>query len=203
MALRLAFAVATAVAPRILIVDEALAVGDEAFQRKCFARIEKMREARRARCCSSRIRRRRSSSCAIVALLLDGGEMLLLDEPRRVVPEYQRILLTGRRRAAAARAAAPDRHTPNDAAPRRMRQPPTPRRRRSPARGICRRRRRHFDPDLRSTSMVEYPVAAARASRPRISHGRGRTVNVLVRGDATRSLTTSSSCGRRAVYASA
>ncbi|HVO87376.1 MAG TPA: ABC transporter ATP-binding protein, partial [Casimicrobiaceae bacterium] len=40
MALRLAFAVATAVAPRILIVDEALAVGDEAFQRKCFARIE-------------------------------------------------------------------------------------------------------------------------------------------------------------------
>src|SRR5262249_12353003 len=44
MALRLAFAVATAVAPQVLIVDEALAVGDEAFQRKCFARIEAIRD---------------------------------------------------------------------------------------------------------------------------------------------------------------
>lgn len=39
MALRLAFAVATAVRPDVLIVDEALAVGDAAFQRKCLRRI--------------------------------------------------------------------------------------------------------------------------------------------------------------------
>lgn len=36
---RLAFAVATAVDPEILITDEVLAVGDEAFQRKCLERI--------------------------------------------------------------------------------------------------------------------------------------------------------------------
>ena len=36
---RLAFAVATAVDPDILITDEVLAVGDEAFQRKCMERI--------------------------------------------------------------------------------------------------------------------------------------------------------------------
>ena len=36
---RLAFAVAINVDPDILVVDEALAVGDEAFQRKCFSRI--------------------------------------------------------------------------------------------------------------------------------------------------------------------
>lgn len=36
---RLAFAVATAVDPEILITDEVLAVGDEAFQRKCMDRI--------------------------------------------------------------------------------------------------------------------------------------------------------------------
>ena len=44
MYVRLAFAVAINVTPDILIVDEALSVGDEAFQRKCFARIEQIRE---------------------------------------------------------------------------------------------------------------------------------------------------------------
>lgn len=39
MQMRLAFAVATASRPDILIVDEALSVGDSRFQAKCFARI--------------------------------------------------------------------------------------------------------------------------------------------------------------------
>jgi len=41
----LAFAVAVAVSPDILIVDEALAVGDAAFQRKCFQKIERLRNS--------------------------------------------------------------------------------------------------------------------------------------------------------------
>ena len=41
---RLAFAVATAVDPDILITDEVLAVGDEAFQRKCMERIFRFRQ---------------------------------------------------------------------------------------------------------------------------------------------------------------
>ena len=40
MQVRLAFSVATASRPDILVVDEALSVGDAAFQRKCFRRIE-------------------------------------------------------------------------------------------------------------------------------------------------------------------
>jgi lipopolysaccharide transport system ATP-binding protein len=42
MFVRLAFAVAVNVEPEILIVDEALAVGDILFQRKCFSKIEEM-----------------------------------------------------------------------------------------------------------------------------------------------------------------
>ncbi len=41
---RLAFAVATAVDPEILITDEVLAVGDESFQRKCMDRIYRFRQ---------------------------------------------------------------------------------------------------------------------------------------------------------------
>ncbi|MBZ9909338.1 ABC transporter ATP-binding protein [Mesorhizobium sp. BR115XR7A] len=40
MIMRLAFAVSACLEPEILIVDEALAVGDALFQRKCYARIE-------------------------------------------------------------------------------------------------------------------------------------------------------------------
>lgn len=42
MRLRLAFAVQIMVKPDILIIDEALAVGDAAFHRKCYARIEEL-----------------------------------------------------------------------------------------------------------------------------------------------------------------
>src|SRR4051794_9038362 len=45
MFMRLAFAVATAVEPDILVIDEALSVGDGAFARKSFERIMKLREA--------------------------------------------------------------------------------------------------------------------------------------------------------------
>ena len=45
MVVRLGFAVATALAPDILITDEVLAVGDESFQKKCVAWIERYLES--------------------------------------------------------------------------------------------------------------------------------------------------------------
>jgi lipopolysaccharide transport system ATP-binding protein len=44
MVVRLAFALVTAVQPELLIVDEALAVGDQNFQKKCVERIEQFRQ---------------------------------------------------------------------------------------------------------------------------------------------------------------
>lgn len=44
MVVRLAFALVTAVQPEVLIIDEALAVGDQHFQRKCVQRIETFRK---------------------------------------------------------------------------------------------------------------------------------------------------------------
>ncbi|MBK3745195.1 ABC transporter ATP-binding protein [Paraburkholderia aspalathi] len=44
MYVRVAFAVQACISPDILIVDEALAVGDEKFQRKCYDRFEELRD---------------------------------------------------------------------------------------------------------------------------------------------------------------
>ncbi|MEO8752293.1 MAG: ABC transporter ATP-binding protein [Casimicrobiaceae bacterium] len=185
MALRLAFAVATAVAPRILIVDEALAVGDEAFQRKCFARIEKIRDSGAAILFVSHSPQHILELCD-AALLLDGGQMLLLDEPRRVVPEYQRILY------ASPDAAARLRHrllSGGDAGDNAPQQPaplslPSIQAVDAPERMPDLPVSALLDPGLRSASTVEYATHGAHIHAPRVATGEGVPVNVLVRGDA-------------------
>lgn len=91
MYVRLAFAVAVQVDPEVLIVDEALSVGDEAFQRKCFARIEDMRNR------GVTILLVSHSATAVVdlcdrAILMDRGERLLTGDPKTVVTLYQRMV---------------------------------------------------------------------------------------------------------------
>lgn len=91
MYVRLAFAVATNVDPDILIVDEALSVGDEAFQRKCFARIEQIKDR------GSTILLVSHGAQTIIqlcdrAILLDRGENILTGSPKHVVKQYQRLL---------------------------------------------------------------------------------------------------------------
>lgn len=91
MYVRLAFAVATAVEPDILIVDEALAVGDEAFQRKCYARIEGIKERGGTILFVSHGAQTIVQLCDR-AVLLDGGEKLLEGSPRLVTAQYQRLV---------------------------------------------------------------------------------------------------------------
>lgn len=91
MAVRLAFAVAVHVEPDILIVDEALAVGDEAFQRKCFARLERFRAGGGTILFVSHSAAHVTQLCDR-AILIDDGEVLASGEPRGVVAQYHRLL---------------------------------------------------------------------------------------------------------------
>jgi len=91
MFVRLAFAVAINVEPDILVVDEALAVGDEAFQRKCFARIQAFRKAGGTLLFVSH------SAGAVVelcdrAICLDQGEVLCSGSPKQVVALYHKLI---------------------------------------------------------------------------------------------------------------
>ncbi|MBW4554987.1 MAG: ABC transporter ATP-binding protein [Trichormus sp. ATA11-4-KO1] len=91
MFVRLAFAVATSTTPDILIVDEALSVGDEAFQRKCFARIQSIQEQ------GGTILFVSHSASSIVelcksAILMHHGELLLSASPKIVVSKYQKLI---------------------------------------------------------------------------------------------------------------
>jgi lipopolysaccharide transport system ATP-binding protein len=91
MVVRLAFAVQAMVDPDILIVDEALAVGDEKFRRKCFARLEELKSK------GTSILFVSHSGSQIVelcdrALLLENGERLLYGQPVRVVRAYQELI---------------------------------------------------------------------------------------------------------------
>jgi lipopolysaccharide transport system ATP-binding protein len=91
MYVRLAFAVAINVQPDILIVDEALAVGDEAFQRKCFAKIEAIQGKGAAIIFVSHAASTVVELCDR-AILLDQGELILCGIPKSVVAKYHQLL---------------------------------------------------------------------------------------------------------------
>lgn len=91
MIVRLAFAVQAMVDPDILVVDEALAVGDEKFQRKCFARLEELKSKGTSILFVSHTSQQIVELCDR-ALLLERGERLLYSQPLRVVRAYQKLI---------------------------------------------------------------------------------------------------------------
>jgi lipopolysaccharide transport system ATP-binding protein len=94
MQVRLAFSVATAVRPDILIVDEALSVGDSYFQHKSFDRIRRFREQGTTLLFVSHSAGAIKTLCDR-ALLLDRGT-LLRDGPPDVVLDYYNGLVAAR-----------------------------------------------------------------------------------------------------------
>lgn len=91
MFVRLAFAVAINVDPDILIVDEAMSVGDVKFQRKCFYRMEEFRSRKKTIIYVSHDVNSINNLCDRV-ILLDNGQLIQYSEPKIVTQLYQQII---------------------------------------------------------------------------------------------------------------
>lgn len=91
MQVRLAFSVATSVDPDILIVDEALSVGDGVFAKRSFDRIMSLREQGTALLLSSHALFHVDLFCQRT-LWLDRGRVRAFGETKAVVPQYQEYL---------------------------------------------------------------------------------------------------------------
>jgi lipopolysaccharide transport system ATP-binding protein len=92
MFVRLAFSVAVNIDPQILIVDEALAVGDVFFQQKCFGKMRQLKTS------GSNLLFVSHDSSAIYklcsrAVLLENGHLILDSQPRQVIDLYEAKIL--------------------------------------------------------------------------------------------------------------
>lgn len=192
MYVRLAFAVAIHVTPDILVVDEALSVGDEAFQRKCFARINRIRDDGATVLFVSH-------SAGIVtqlcdrAILLDHGELLTQGSPKFVVSRYHKMLYVPQDRAAAIREMIRSEREEDEASQSDISLGLSDIDRQDarvvasaselPSTAESKGSRGWFDEGLVPRSTVRYDTRGAHINQPHIETPDGRKVNVLHAGD--------------------
>lgn len=91
MFVRLAFAVAINIDPEILIIDEALSVGDVFFQAKCYHKFEEFKKLGKTILFVSHDLGAVAKYCDRV-ILLNKGEKLHEGEPKQIVDLYKQIL---------------------------------------------------------------------------------------------------------------
>ena len=92
MFVRLAFAVAINIEPEILIVDEALSVGDVFFQAKCYHKFEEFKEMGKTIVFVSHDLNSISKYCDRV-FLLNKGNLLGEGSPKEMIDAYKRVLV--------------------------------------------------------------------------------------------------------------
>ena len=88
MYVRLAFSIATMVRPDILVIDEALSVGDMAFQKKCVQRMNEFREQQKTMVFCSHSMFHVQELCDI-AIWLDKGKIQEIGDSNKVVGHYE------------------------------------------------------------------------------------------------------------------
>ena len=92
MFVRLAFAIAASVEPEILLVDEALAVGDAVFQHRCLRRMQELQERGTTVLFVSHDLAAVRALCAR-AILLNAGRIIEDGKPAEVLNRYQKIIM--------------------------------------------------------------------------------------------------------------
>jgi ABC-type uncharacterized transport system ATPase subunit len=92
MYVRLAFSIAVAANPEILIVDEALAVGDAVFQHRCLRRIKEMQEHGTTILFVSHDPAAVRYLCS-GAMLLNAGRVIADGDPMHVLNRYQKLIM--------------------------------------------------------------------------------------------------------------
>ena len=93
MVMRLAFSIAMCVDPDILLIDEVLSVGDEAFQKKCLNRLEKFKMAKKTVIIVSHALEAVRQFCDR-AILLHEGQLIIDASPDVVIDKYHAMLST-------------------------------------------------------------------------------------------------------------
>ena len=88
MTMRLAFSVAINMDPEILLIDEVLAVGDQAFQAKCFERLHRFRDAGKTLLCVSHAAGMVQQLCDR-AIWLNHGELMMAGTISDVIESYE------------------------------------------------------------------------------------------------------------------
>jgi lipopolysaccharide transport system ATP-binding protein len=91
MYVRLAFSIATSVDPDILVIDEALSVGDGSFARKSFDRIIALRDAGKTILFCSHSLYQVEAICDRV-IWLDGGQVQMIGDPATAIVAYNALL---------------------------------------------------------------------------------------------------------------
>jgi ABC-type polysaccharide/polyol phosphate transport system ATPase subunit len=111
MIMRLGFSVAIHVDPDVLLVDEALAVGDQHFQRKCLERMREFEEQGRTIIFCSHALGAVASMCSRT-LWLDRGRLAMFGPSAEVVSAYESELLASPPEPVATADALPERASP-------------------------------------------------------------------------------------------
>ena len=93
MFVRLAFAVAINIDPEILIVDEALSVGDVFFQAKCYHKFDEFKEAGKTILFVSHDLGSIAKYCDRV-VLLNKGKKMAEGEPKEIIDLYKQVLVS-------------------------------------------------------------------------------------------------------------
>jgi len=91
MVVRLAFACATSVDCDILLIDEALSVGDEHFKKKCLKRIYSLQENNKTIIFVSHNMITVDDFCQ-TAILLNAGEIVSAGPVKDIIPLYQEMV---------------------------------------------------------------------------------------------------------------